>query len=103
MGKKGILILIFVLALVVIEGYLITTSVLDKISQDKSVQSFCVQKCNFNQTSSFWEFSGENAIKGFTTKDECFNYCSKVKMGFAYILKDYASAFLGAISSIFKK
>jgi len=69
-------------ALVLIEGYLITSSILDKINQDNKIQSYCGLKCEYNPDSFLWEFSGNSYTKGFTTRTECFNYCSKVKQGF---------------------
>ncbi len=103
MRVKGIIILVIVLALVAIEGYLIVSSVLGKVNQDKDVQTYCAVKCGFNQNTSYWEFSGENGTKGFTTEEECFNYCSKFRMGFIGMLQKYNSDFIGALSNIFQK
>jgi hypothetical protein len=82
-----------VIGLVCFAGYLIFDLVSGDIAQKEAVQNYCTEKCNYNSTSLFWEFSKDNGVKGFTTKDECFNYCSKVKMGFAYafIQESYAS------------
>jgi hypothetical protein len=103
MSVKTALILILVLGLIVVEGYLISTSILEKMNQDKDVQSFCGQKCSFSESTSYWEFSGENGTKGFTTQNECLSYCSDVRRGFISILQGYGSDFRGAISNIFQK
>lgn len=71
------------IALVVIEVYLITSSLLDKVNQNNAIQSYCGIKCDYNPNSFLWEFSGDNFTKGFTTRQECFKYCSDVKQGFA--------------------
>lgn len=71
------------IALVLIEAYLITSSILDKVNENNAIQSYCGIKCDYNPISFLWEFSGDNYIKGFTTRQECFNYCSQVKQGFA--------------------
>jgi hypothetical protein len=103
MRAKGIIILIVILLLICVETYLIASSIIEKSKQEKDVHDFCIAKCNFNQSTSYWEFSGENGIKGFTTENECFNYCSKVKMGFAYALQDFAASVLDSIKNIFQK
>jgi hypothetical protein len=94
---------ILLLGLIVILGYLATSLVLEEINQDKDVKNYCAQRCKYNPTSFFWEFSGDYNTKGFTTEDECYNYCTKVRTGFAYILKNYGPAFMGALSNSFKK
>jgi hypothetical protein len=93
MNFKSIVIFILVLALVLGEGYLIVSVVMAKINTEKDVENFCTQKCNYSQDSFLWEFSGEYSNKGFTTENECFNYCSKVRQGFAYFLTEYAPAY----------
>lgn len=91
------------IALVLIEAYLITSSVLDKNNENNQIQSFCTQKCGYEPSAQMWQFSGDSGIKGFTTKEGCFGYCSKVKMGFAYILESSVADFLGSVKNIFKR
>ena len=85
------------LALVVFEVYLVVSLVGGNITEKKEIEKACVEKCAYNSNSYFWEFSGENVIRGFTTKEECFNYCYKKEQGFAATVKRYGSAFFGAI------
>ncbi len=82
MNIKAIVKYFLVLGLICLAGYLIFDLVSENIAQKKDVQIFCTQKCNYNQSSLYWEFSRDNGTKGFTTKDECFSYCSRVKEGF---------------------
>jgi len=84
------------IALVLIEVYLIASSITDKTKENNQIQSFCSIKCEYNPSSLLWEFTGETYTKGFTTRQECFNYCAQVKQGFA-------ASFLNAFSNIFKK
>lgn len=100
---KGIIKFIIAIILVCAAGYLIYDLASENLAQKKDVQSFCTIKCNYNPTSFYWEFSADNGKKGFTTEDECFNYCSKVRMGFAYVLKEYGTAFLSSFGGIFKE
>lgn len=95
--KKKIIVFFIVVALVLIESYLIITSAWDSIKEEKEIQSFCEAKCGYSQNSYFWEFSGENITRGFTTKNECLNYCQRRTQGFAYYLGKYGTAFLGSI------
>ena len=83
-------------ALVLIEGYLIASSVLDKINNDTQIQNFCSAKCDYNPDSFLWEFSNDTTTKGFTTRDECFKYCSQVKQGFA-------ASLLNSVFNLIKK
>jgi len=100
MSFKKILIFLLVLGLIFAEGYLVVSIIMSEINTEKDVQVFCQQKCNYSQDSLFWEFSGEYSAKGFTTKEECFNYCSRVRQGFAYFITEYTPAyFIG----LFKK
>jgi hypothetical protein len=94
MSIKKIIIYLVVLGLVATEGYLLFTTISGNISSQNETTQYCGVKCNYNQNVLLWEFSGENATKGFTTKDECFKYCGEVKNGFAYYLSEYGSAFL---------
>jgi len=94
---------ILLLCLILILGYLSTSLVLEQINQEKDVKNYCSERCRYNPTSFFWEFYGDYNTKGFTTEDECYNYCRKVRTGFAYILKNYTSAFTGALKDAFKK
>lgn len=94
--KIKIIAIFLAIALVLIEGYLITSSILEKVNDDNQIQNFCQAKCNYNPASFLWEFSGETYTKGFTTRQECFYHCAKVKQGFA-------ASFLGAILNFFKK
>jgi len=80
--KIKIILIFLVFSLVLIEVYLIASSVLDKVDLNNKIQSFCGEKCDYNPSSLLWEFSGETFTKGFTTRNECFNYCSRVKQGF---------------------
>ena len=95
MNIKSIAIFLAI-ALVLIEAYLITSSILDKVNENNAIQSYCGIKCDYNPRSFLWEFSGENYTKGFTTEAECFNYCSKVKQGFT-------ASLLNSILNIIKK
>ena len=79
---------LLVTALILIEGYLITSSIIDKEKEKKETQEFCQRKCDYNKDSFAWEFSGETVTKGFTTKEECFNYCGKVRLGFVASIYD---------------
>ncbi|TSC54206.1 MAG: hypothetical protein LiPW30_737 [Parcubacteria group bacterium LiPW_30] len=86
-----------VLVLVVSEVYLIALLLGENITGKKEIETACQLKCAYNSNSYFWEFSGDLAIRGFTTKEECFNYCYKKEQGFAYYLGKYGTAFLGII------
>lgn len=86
-----------VIILVTAEIYLIISLVGGNISVKKEIEMTCEANCAFNSNSYFWEFSGESATRGFTTKEECFNYCSKKEQGFTAMAKRYGSAFLSAI------
>ena len=97
---KKIITFFVVIALVLIEGYLITTSALDSIKEKREIQSFCEAKCTYSENSYFWEFSGESATRGFTTKSECLSYCERKTQGFAYYLGEYGSAFLGGFLDV---
>jgi len=104
MNIKRTLIYFLVLALVVGEGYLIISLALEGMNQEKAVQTFCNNRCSYNPNSSFWEFAGDYSTKGFTTQDECFNYCSKVKMGLAYqFLMDSYKNSASLLDSIYGK
>jgi len=85
--------------------YLVFDLVSSDIAQKQDVQNFCTQKCGYNPSSLYWEFAGDNGVKGFTTKTECFSYCSKTKMGFAYnlIVGSYASLMSSPFVSDFLK
>ncbi len=85
-----------VAALVLIEGYLIVSSILDNYNENNQTQNYCVQKCDYNPSSFLWEFTGDNFTKGFKTREECFNYCTKVKQGFVYYYNS-ATASLGSV------
>lgn len=85
------------LALIIFEVYLVLSLVGGNIAEKKEIEKACQLKCAYNSNSYFWEFSGESAVRGFTTKDECFNYCYKKEQGFAAAVKRYGSAFFGAI------
>ncbi|MCX6722647.1 MAG: hypothetical protein NT094_01090 [Candidatus Staskawiczbacteria bacterium] len=91
-----ILAIILVIILILIEGYLITSYILDEANTNNELQNYCGAKCSYSPSSLMWEFSGETFTKGFTTKEECFNYCSKVKQGFA-------ASLLEAILNLTKK
>jgi len=103
MNLKKVIISILILFLILLQGYLITSIVLGKINQEEDVKNYCSQRCAYNPTSFYWEFSGDYSTKGFTTEDECYNYCKKVRTGFAYIMQNYGSTFVGALSDVFKK
>ena len=95
MNAKKIIIFILVVGLISFEGYLVVSLFLGKTNQDKDVHNFCVEKCNYNPNSLYWEFSGDiNGVKGFTTEDECFSYCTRARQGFAYFITNYAPAFI---------
>ena len=65
-----------------------------QITEKKEIETSCQLKCAYNSNSYFWEFSGESAIRGFTTKEECFNYCYKKEQGFAYFFTGFVPAYL---------
>jgi len=81
-----------VIILVIIEGYLTYAWINDGIVEKRDTQEYCKNKCIFSQTSYFWEFSEEGPSKGFTTQEECINYCYRFQMGF-----------IAALSNIFSK
>ena len=82
MKTSRILVICLISALVLIEGYLIISSYAEKREEGNKIQIFCQAKCKYNPGSFLWEFSGDTYVKGFTTREECFNHCSKVKQGF---------------------
>ena len=84
------------ITLVIMEGYLIVSSVLEKVNNDNQLSDFCSAKCDYNPSSLLWEFSADTVSKGFTTREECFSYCSKVEQGFA-------ASVLNSILNIIKK
>ncbi|MBU3934648.1 hypothetical protein KKC00_01655 [Patescibacteria group bacterium] len=86
-----------VITLILVEGYLLTTFIGGNIKEKKEIETFCDQKCTYSPNSYFWEFTGENVSRGFTTKNECVNYCIKVKQGFVYSSIIEARKFLGAL------
>jgi hypothetical protein len=98
-----LLAVILAVALVLIETYLIISSIIDKNNENNQIQSFCAIKCDYNPSSLLWEFSGDTATRGFTTRDECFSYCSKVKQGFAFnfIQKYNTASIINAVKKIF--
>jgi hypothetical protein len=73
-----------IIALVFIASYFAYNLISSDITQKNNEQAFCSSKCTYSEFSYLWEFSGEYSRKGFTTKDECFNFCSKSWEGFAY-------------------
>ena len=93
MDIKSIIKYVLIIGLVFFLGYLIFDLINGDITRKKDAQVFCTEKCGYNQNSFFWEFTGEDITKGFTTKDECFNYCEKSKEGFVYrfVNDSYAS------------
>jgi len=93
MSVKSLVKFFIVIFLVCLAGYLIFDLVSGNIARKKDVLVYCTEKCSYNQSSLFWEFSRDTGVKGFTTKDECFNYCSKSKEGFVYrfVSESYAS------------
>jgi hypothetical protein len=80
--KIKIVAIFLAIALVLIEGYLIASSILDKANENNAVQTYCSVKCEYNPATFLWEFTGDNYTKGFTTRNECFKHCSDVKLGF---------------------
>jgi hypothetical protein len=93
-----------IIAVVLGWGYLIFAYITSNAAEKTAVQNYCNQKCSYNKNSFLWEFSNQDGIsKGFTTSEECFSYCSKVKEGFAYKIKDYATASLNSILKLFQK
>lgn len=100
--KLKLLAFFLVIVLILIEGYLVSSSILEHYSEKKDVQTFCQIKCSYNQGSYLWEFVGETVSKGFTTKDECFNYCEKVRRGFIYAIVKDGSDFVGGLLNGFK-
>jgi len=98
--KTKVLVISLAVVLVLIELYLIASSVIDKNKETNQIQSFCSARCKYDPSSFLWEFSGDTFTKGFTTRDECFNYCSKAKQGFVYNFLENATA---SINRIFYK
>ncbi|MBU4204690.1 hypothetical protein KKE19_04265 [Patescibacteria group bacterium] len=88
---------LLIITLVLVEGFLLISFVGGNIKEKKETEIFCDQKCAYSQNSYFWEFKGENIARGFTTKDECVNYCIKFKQGFVYSSIIDARNFLGAL------
>ena len=93
MNIKALVKYFIVIVLVCLAGYLIFDLVSGDAAQKKDVLGYCTEKCSYNQSSLYWEFSRDTGVKGFTTKDECFNYCSQSREGFVYRLvsESYAS------------
>lgn len=102
MSKKKIIIFAIVALLVAVEGYLAFSYILDGAREKRETEEFCKQKCNYSSTSYFWEYSAEGASRGFTTKQECLNFCYKSRMGFAFIVQQYGAAVLSGFGDIFK-
>jgi len=94
---KNLLKYFLAVILVALEIYLVISLVGGNIVKKQEIEKNCEIKCAYNSNSYFWEFSGESATRGFTTKEECFNYCSKKEQGFVAMVRRYGSAFLGAI------
>jgi len=94
--KKVIKYFIIIL-LVLAEAYLLITYIGGNVRDKEEVKIFCEEKCAYNGGSYLWEFAGENAVRGFTTKNECNNYCVKFKQGFVYNTITDAQNFLGSL------
>ena len=94
-----------IIALIFIAAYLTYNLVSDDLTKKNDEQTFCSLKCNYSEYSYLWEFSGEYSKKGFTTKDECFNFCSKSWEGFAYrvVKNSYAALMSLPFVSFFLK
>jgi len=86
-----------VIILVFAEGYLVISLVGGDMSKKKEIEKSCDQKCTYSQNSYMWEFNGENAVRGFTTKDECNNHCIRFEQGFVYSSVLDAKNFLGSL------
>ena len=93
---KYFLVIVFI-SLVVFEIYLLFSLVGENIEGKREIERICDAQCVYSSDSYLWEFVGEGAVRGFTTKDECFNYCSKKEMGFSATVKRYGAAFLSFI------
>lgn len=98
MSIKTAIKIFLVAGLIFVAGYLTFSLVSENINQKREVSNFCTQKCNYNATSLFWEFAGDNGTKGFTTQNECFSYCSRVKEGFiaSFMSSPFISHFFNA-------
>jgi len=83
-------------ALVLIEAYLITSSILEKRSLNEEVKNYCEARCSYNSQNMLYEFSGEGVMKGFTTENECFTYCAQVRQGYVYNVLSTATASLSS-------
>jgi len=105
MNIKKILKYFLIIGFICLAGYLTFDLISENIAQKTDVQNFCLQKCNYNESSLFWEFSGDSGVKGFTTKDECFSYCSKAREGFVlrFVNDSYASLTSSSFLSDFFK
>jgi len=88
---------LLIISLVVVEGYLAVSLVVGDANKKKEIETSCDQKCNYSQNSYMWEFNGENVARGFTTKDECNNYCIRYEQGFVYSSALDAKNFLGSL------
>ena len=88
------------LALVLIETYLIASSIVESSNTNSQIQSYCSEKCDYNPGSFLWEFSSDTYTKGFTTREECFNFCSKAKQGFVY---NFLQSSTASLESVFEK
>lgn len=93
MNVKRIIKYFLIIGAVCFAGYLVFSLISDNIKKNNEEQAFCSAKCNYSQYSYFWEFSGGNVSKGFTTKDECLSFCIKSEEGFVmnFIGDSYAS------------
>lgn len=86
-----------VITLILVEGFLLISFVGEDAKERKEVEKFCDQNCEYNKNSYLWEFVGENISRGFTTKDECTDYCIDYKQGFVYTSLLDAKNFLSSL------
>ena len=93
MNVKKIIIFFLAAGSICFAGYLAYDLISGNIKREHDTQIFCVEKCKYSQYSYFWEYTGGNATKGFTTENECLNYCTKSRQGFVYryVVDTYAS------------
>ena len=97
MDVKQVIKYILVVGLICFALYLTYSVISGNISQKNQEENYCTAKCNYSQYSHFWEFSGEYSTKGFTTKEECFNFCSRSFEGFVFRILDSGYASLMSI------
>lgn len=96
MNFKKLLKYSLALILVAVEIYFLSNYIIETFNDKDQIKKICKTKCAYDDNSYFWEYSGEGAVRGFTTKEECFNHCSRREQGFAALMARFGTAFLSA-------